>query len=177
MALALGIVWLVSVAAWAACAAARRLSIAELFHMATPGVGTLLGVVVICNMLAAVTVILGQVELLKRHPVDNVSAAVGVPLLVYLWVRFVVLAVRRSRSMDSQVPRYRTGEEVRLGDRVIYAGSPGRVVFVVGSQSFSQEFPGEDWEYLGRGFMLETEAFGLVHPEKPDENLHFVERA
>jgi len=60
---------------------------------------------------------------------------------------------------------------------VIYAGSPGRVVFVVGSQSFSQEFPGEDWEYLGRGFMLETEAFGLVHPEKPDENLHFVERA
>ena len=92
MALALGIVWLVSVGAWAACAAARRLSISELFHMATPGVGTVLGVVVVCNVLTAVAVMVGLVGFLT---VRDVAGGVGVPLLVYLWVRFVVLATRK----------------------------------------------------------------------------------
>ncbi len=92
MDLALGIVWLVSVAVWGVCAGARRLSIAELFHMATPGVGTVLGVVVICNVLAAVAVMVGLVGFLT---VRDVVGGVGVPLLVYLWVRFVVLATRK----------------------------------------------------------------------------------
>lgn len=29
------------------------------------------------------------------------------------------------------VPRHASGEEVRIGDRIMYAGHPGRVLFVV----------------------------------------------
>jgi len=101
MELALSIVWLVSVGVWGGCAATRRISLSKLFHMATPAVGALLGVLVVCNLLTAVTFVVGAGVLLKWYQVRNVSSAVGVLLLAYLWVRFVVLATRRARSTDS----------------------------------------------------------------------------
>ena len=101
MELALSIVWLVSVGVWGGCAATRRISLFELFHASTPPVGALLAVLVACNLFTAVTVVVGAGDLLKWYQARNVSFAVGVPLLAYLWVRFVVLATRRAGSTDS----------------------------------------------------------------------------
>lgn len=101
MELALSIVWLVSVGVWGGCAATRRISLSKLFHLATPAFGALLGVLLVCNLFTAVTVVVGAGDLLKWYQARNVSFAVGVPLLAYLWVRFVVLATHRVRSTDS----------------------------------------------------------------------------
>jgi len=78
--------------------------------------------------------------------------------------------------MNPQVPRYRTGEEVCLGDRVTYAGTPDRVVFVTESNAFAPEFQDEYRKSLGSGFMIETEAYGPIYMNEADEHLDLVER-
>src|SRR6476660_2422568 len=50
-------------------------------------------------------------------------------------------------------PRYQCGNDVRTGDRVTLAGRPGVVVFVIDTQSFSVDFPEQEWEYLKSGFI------------------------
>jgi hypothetical protein len=84
---------------------------------------------------------------------------------------------RDDRTVEPQAPRYETGEDVRLGDRVIYDGTPGRVVFVIETRSFSPDYPAEYWDYLGKGVMLDTEAHGLVHLDPPGERVQFIGRA
>lgn len=79
--------------------------------------------------------------------------------------------------MRESVPSYSTGDAIRVGDRITYAGSRGCVVFVVATRSYCDEYPEEDWSFLGRGFMIETEAHGLIHQDEGDEDLILVERA
>jgi hypothetical protein len=42
----------------------------------------------------------------------------------------------------------------------------GVVVFSIDTDEYSAEFPESDWEYLGRGIMVQTENDGLVFLEK-----------
>ncbi len=79
--------------------------------------------------------------------------------------------------MQDPTPRYPTGEAIRIGDRVDYAGASGRVLFVIDTRSFSPEHPAEDWSYLGIGFMIEAAGYGLVFFEKADEDLVLVGRS
>lgn len=78
--------------------------------------------------------------------------------------------------MRKPPPTYSTGEEIRVGDRVAYAGGPGRVVFIVAARSFSPEYPEEQWGYLDSGFMVETQAYGPILFDEADEDLVLVER-
>jgi hypothetical protein len=59
---------------------------------------------------------------------------------------------------------------VVVGDRVTYAGTPGKIVFVVG-EGYSDQYPKEHWSFLGQGFGLELQDGTLIHFDTPDEDL------
>ena len=72
---------------------------------------------------------------------------------------------------------YRTGEEIRAGDHILWAGTPGTVVFVMGSPDIPVEWSApETWIGKAAGFMLNTEAAGLVFEEESDEDLSLLRR-
>ena len=76
--------------------------------------------------------------------------------------------------------RYKSGEEIRLGDIVDIGqgnGPQGVVVVVIPSGPAAKGFTAEDWSYLESGFMLQAEGMGLVHYSQPDDELIFVRRA
>ena len=73
---------------------------------------------------------------------------------------------------------YQSGEEIRTGDRIIYAGLPGEVEFVVTAPIGD---PAMDW-YLehssGGGLMLKIpQEFGFLFLPDADEDLVFVSRS
>lgn len=75
--------------------------------------------------------------------------------------------------------RYQSGEELRKGDRIRYAGQPGSVQFVITEATGD---PALDWylqEYPGGGVMIDTEAYGPVffNSIENEEDLEFVSRA
>ena len=71
---------------------------------------------------------------------------------------------------------YRSGEDIRAGDRIVYAGSPGEVEFVVNGATGD---PAVDWHLThspNGGVMLRTAAMGLVFLEEVHEDLDFMSR-
>lgn len=74
---------------------------------------------------------------------------------------------------------YRTGEDIRAGDRILWAGKPGIVVFVLGSPDIPAEWA-DPATWLRKaeavGFMLDTEVAGLVFQEQSDEDLTLLGR-
>lgn len=73
--------------------------------------------------------------------------------------------------------RYSSGEEIHIGDRVMYAGSLGVVVFVIDRAEYSSGFPAEHWSGYGNGFMIQDEGIGLVMFDEADEDLKLVSHA
>ncbi len=69
-----------------------------------------------------------------------------------------------------------TEKVIRVGDNVLYAGSPGVVVFVIDDDSYSDRYPKEHWSYLGKGLgvELQDETRTLYHFDSPDEDLEPV---
>ncbi len=61
--------------------------------------------------------------------------------------------------------RYDSGELIQTGDRITFASSSGRVVWV-----YDDANPDEDWSYLGRGFLIEAEGYGRVHLHCDEQN-------
>jgi hypothetical protein len=74
------------------------------------------------------------------------------------------------------VPEYQDGGEVRIGDRIEYAGQPGVIVCVIETKSYSPAFP-EEWSFLNQGFMMDVQGMGLIHMDEVDEDLQLVARA
>ena len=82
--------------------------------------------------------------------------------------------------MNFYATHYRSGEEIRTGDRVTWAGTPGCVMCVLGSRDVLDD----EWESMrgwleqeyGEGYMLDTELAGLVFEYESDEDLEFVAR-
>ncbi len=60
---------------------------------------------------------------------------------------------------------------VRVGDKVLYAGAPGTIVFIIDDDSYSDRYPREHWSYLGRGLgvELQDEAQTLYHLNSAEE--------
>jgi hypothetical protein len=86
---------------------------------------------------------------------------------------------RANAIMNFYSTHYRSGEEIRAGDDISWAGKPGRVVFVLGSSEVPADWacmkewlPKEDAE----GFMLDTEVAGLVFEYESNEDLKFLGR-
>jgi hypothetical protein len=75
---------------------------------------------------------------------------------------------------------YPSGEDPRAGDQVALDGGHGPrgvVVVVIGHPEGVRGYPAEEWEYLGKGLMVEVEGMGLVHYEEPnDDDLVLVRR-
>jgi hypothetical protein len=73
--------------------------------------------------------------------------------------------------------RYYSGEEIHIGDRVTYGGTPGVILFVIDRGEFSPEFPAEHWSGCRTGFMIRSKSMGLVMLDRSDEVLEFISRA
>jgi hypothetical protein len=73
--------------------------------------------------------------------------------------------------------RYDSGEEIHAGDRVLYGGSRGVIVFVVDRKEYSAEFSEEYWGDSGTGFMIQTQMWGLMRLDAADEDLELISRA
>jgi hypothetical protein len=48
-------------------------------------------------------------------------------------------------------------KNVRVGDKVRYAGKEGEVVFIVDDDCYSERYPKEHWSYSGKGFGVELQ--------------------
>ena len=73
--------------------------------------------------------------------------------------------------------RYPSGEEVRLGDAVRVGESErGVVVGSLDTDEYSERFPRGEWEYLGKGVLIDFERLGLVHYTEPEPTLALVAR-
>ena len=73
---------------------------------------------------------------------------------------------------------YKDGTEIHIGDWLRLAGRPGRVVFSIDTDQFSDAFPRDEWAYLGQGVMIEVEGIGLVHLTVPtDPDLELIRRS
>ena len=71
--------------------------------------------------------------------------------------------------------KYRSGEEIQAGDRILYNYEPGKIDFVI-----TPEDPDSAWyiEHHGGGCMLLVAPFGSLFVSDPqdDEDLEFVSR-
>jgi len=77
--------------------------------------------------------------------------------------------------MTSQVrkQRYNTGEEIRLGDQVSYAGSRGIVTSVIYGRDCSSENQNED---CAIALTITTDAHPLVFIDQTEGDLEFLGR-
>ncbi|QPJ62782.1 MAG: hypothetical protein G3M70_13210 [Candidatus Nitronauta litoralis] len=75
---------------------------------------------------------------------------------------------------------YLDGQEIRLGDKVVFPrevpDSYGIVVFSIDTDEYSAEYPKKGWEYLEKGVMIDTTWGGLVHYSEPSDEFELVER-
>lgn len=75
--------------------------------------------------------------------------------------------------------RYQTGDVIRAGDHVVWAGAQGRVLFVLDPPDIPDEWANfAEWarEEYTAGFMLDTAVAGHVFCTTPDEDLELVSR-
>jgi hypothetical protein len=71
--------------------------------------------------------------------------------------------------------KYLNSERViHVGDKVVYGGSSGVVVFVIDDDSYSDKYKKENWSYLGKGLGVELQDGTLYHLDSPDEDLRVV---
>lgn len=75
--------------------------------------------------------------------------------------------------------RYADSNEAQQGDVVAIDDKyRGVVVAVIDTASYSERFPSEQWSYLGRGIVVDTDFGGIVHyPSGEDEHIVLVRRA
>jgi hypothetical protein len=81
--------------------------------------------------------------------------------------------------MNFHATHYQSAEEIRPGDRILWAGRSGAVLFVLGVAGVPAEWASlEDWlgKSYAEGFMLEVEGMGLVFEEQSDEDLELLGR-
>jgi len=81
--------------------------------------------------------------------------------------------------MNFYTTHYQSGEEILLGDSILWAGNPGTVVFVLNVPGVPEYWASSrEWflEEYGEGFMLDVEGPGLVFQNESDEDLDLVSR-
>jgi hypothetical protein len=72
---------------------------------------------------------------------------------------------------------YSDGQAVMIGDTVkLGEGITGTVVCSIDDKRGTPDFPIADWEYLGRGILVDSPQHGLVHLHEPDPDLMLVSR-
>jgi hypothetical protein len=70
--------------------------------------------------------------------------------------------------------KYSDDNEARLGDRVaISVTYRGIVVACLDRDEYTADYPREQWSYLGKGVLVNTDFGGLVHYEDASQE-HFT---
>ena len=66
-----------------------------------------------------------------------------------------------------------TDKTIRIGDHVVYGGAPAVIVFVIDDDSYSNQYPKENWSYLDKGLGVEVQDAErtLYLLDAPDEDL------
>jgi hypothetical protein len=62
---------------------------------------------------------------------------------------------------------YDSEKVVQVGDRILYDGTPGVIVFVVDDDSYSDEYTKDNWSYLGRGLGVQMQDGTCPFGENP----------
>jgi hypothetical protein len=81
--------------------------------------------------------------------------------------------------MNFYATHYQSGEEIRPGDRISWAGRSGTVLFVLGQPGVPAAWASpEDWpgQPAAGGFLLEVDGAGLVFEEESGEDLQLLGR-
>jgi hypothetical protein len=74
--------------------------------------------------------------------------------------------------------QYPDGQEAHIGDRVeLWAGNLGTVVCSIDAAEYQEDYPKEQWSYLGRGILVVSEQTGLIHYEAPECTMRLLARA
>jgi hypothetical protein len=73
--------------------------------------------------------------------------------------------------------RYKTGEDVLVGDHITYNGAPARIVIVADQEQTYGGFIRDDWRFVGAVLVLfENGAHLVLSRSEEDEHLMFVAR-
>jgi hypothetical protein len=75
--------------------------------------------------------------------------------------------------------RYADGNDAKIGDVVAIDDQyQGVVVASIDSDEYSAQYPKEDWAFLQKGVLIDTNFAGLVHySESSDEHMVLLRRA
>lgn len=72
----------------------------------------------------------------------------------------------------------KSDQEIKLGDRVLYAGARAEVLALGFSAQYGADLRREDWEgEIGGGLLIRFENGSLAKLDEPDEDLEFIGRA
>lgn len=66
---------------------------------------------------------------------------------------------------------HETFQKICVGDQILYAGKPGKIVFVAEDNSFLPEFEAGEWRYLKKGIGVQIDGGELYCLDEPDEDL------
>ncbi len=67
--------------------------------------------------------------------------------------------------------QYNNGKPINIGDRVVYAGVIGRVVFIIEDDRYSPGFVRDDWAYRRLGLGIKLRNGQLFVLDGPDDDL------
>ena len=74
--------------------------------------------------------------------------------------------------------KYSDGQDVKVGDRVnLGDDTNGVVVCSMDTGEYTEEYPEEQWGYLGKGVMIEFPKYGLIYYKEAEEDLQLISRA
>lgn len=72
---------------------------------------------------------------------------------------------------------YLDGKEVRVGDKVmLWPGCYGVVVASIDTGEYGHGYPREEWEYLKKGVLIDSDKAGLIHYLRPEKGLELIAR-
>ncbi|HMJ87591.1 MAG TPA: hypothetical protein VK504_30645 [Vicinamibacterales bacterium] len=71
---------------------------------------------------------------------------------------------------------YLTGEEIHIGDRVLFSGHPAIVVVVIGRNEYAPGYPREGRSNDERGFVMRTDDGQMYMYEYADEDIKLLSR-
>ena len=73
--------------------------------------------------------------------------------------------------------KYLDGRDIKAGDKVqAWTGCFGTVVGVVEKAEYTAGYMHEQWGHLKTSILVETDAAGLIHYPKLDEDFELLER-
>lgn len=78
---------------------------------------------------------------------------------------------------SSHDTHYISGEEIHVGDRVLFGGHPATVVAVIARGEYEHGFVAEDWSSYDRGFLMRTDDGQLYMYDYADEDVELVARS